>query len=614
MELAARGGAGDGPTETQTVPGYRWQLAHVAPAAGAAGGLGLLSLPVMGGVAAVVVLGLAGLWAVRRRAGARGAEDVEPAPVILGGAAGEAGAMSGGTEPSPSAESDAFGAVGLGRDTGILVTEEPEGAEAGVPETDFADIFEGVEDDAEPAPASAGAAAPPSLFRAYDIRGPVAGGLSAELARQVGRAAGSAAAARGEGAFVVGRDGRTSSPELAEAVVAGLVESGMDVIDLGLVPTPVVYFAGRYLDVGSCLVVTGSHNPPEDNGIKLVIAGEVLSPDDIQDLRRRIVAGDLVTGAGKVQRMEVGADYIRRISEDIPVALGNAFTVVVDCANGATSELAPRLFRALGHDVVDLYCSVDGTFPNHPPDPSDPRNLKALRAAVKEHGADLGMALDGDGDRLVVVDDRGAVIWPDRLLMVFARDLLEREPGAEIVFDVKCSRHLPRVIAAAGGRPVMGRSGHSLMKAKMAATGSPLGGEMSGHFFFKDRWYGFDDGLYAGARLLEILQAAGTSPREVFAALPRSLATPEVRVAVPEGDQHGIMESLEGATLEGAEMDRTDGLRAEYPDGFGLVRASNTTPSLVFRFEGDDEAAVRRIQAAFKDLVGTARPDLKLPF
>ncbi|MDZ7751920.1 MAG: phosphomannomutase/phosphoglucomutase [Gammaproteobacteria bacterium] len=627
IALAGRGGALRGGVTSHFVPGYGWKLSVGTVSLGDEVSDAVGDLPVAWIAGAVVVLGLVVMVLVRRRraGGDDAAGDGDRSPVVLDGAVKSVGVMSHETMQFVVEDYISRGAgEGMGTDTGITVTEgpvageaaEPQKVAASEPEMDFMEIFESSE---EPSPAvetpeAADDGPPRALFRAYDIRGAVAAGLDAELARDVGQAVGSAAAARGEKGFVVGRDGRQSSRELAEAMVAGLMEAGMDVIDVGLVPTPVVYFAARYLDVGSCVVVTGSHNPATDNGFKVVIGGETLPPEGIMDLRRRVVEKDFVTGDGSVQQMDVGADYIRRISEDIPVALGNAFKLVVDCANGATSELAPRLYRALGHDVVDLYCKVDGRFPNHPPDPCEPENLKALQAAVKQHDADLGLALDGDGDRLVVVDGTGHIVWPDRLLMAFAADVLERNPGADVVFDVKCSRHLPRVITEAGGNPVMWKSGHSLMKAKMVETGAPLGGEMSGHIFFKERWYGFDDGLYAGARLLEILQQRSESPTAFFATLPQTVATPELRAAVPEGVQHTLMERLTEVTLEGAEIDRTDGVRAEYPDGWGLLRASNTTPSLVFRFEADDAAALARIQGAFRDLMSRLRPDLHLPF
>ncbi len=621
--LARRGGPLPAGAASHFIPGYGWKLSVGTMSLGDEVSDAMDGLPLAWLAAALALAGVAVVVMRRRRGRGDGSgADHEETPVVMDGAVKSVGSMSHETMQFVVEDYISRGAgEGIGTDTGITVTEEPgpggDGEMAAAePEMDFMEIFEDAGDEAvaSPTPETADEGPPRALFRAYDIRGPVAAGLDAGLARDVGQAVGSAAAARGEKGFVVARDGRHTSPELAEAVVAGLMEAGMDVIDVGLVPTPVAYFAARYLDVGSCVVVTGSHNPGTDNGFKMVIAGESLTPDAILDLRRRIVEKDYVTGDGSVHQMDVGADYIRRISEDIPVALGNAFKLVVDCANGATSELAPRLYRALGHDVVDLYCKVDGSFPNHPPDPSVPENLAALQQAVREHDADLGLALDGDGDRLVVVDGAGSIVWPDRLLMAFAGDVLERNPGADIVFDVKCSRHLRRVISEAGGNPVMWKSGHSLMKAKMAETGAPVGGEMSGHLFFRERWYGFDDGLYAGARLLEILQQRSESPTAFFAALPHTVATPELRVAVPEGAQHEIMARLGGLALEGAEVDRTDGVRAEYPDGWGLLRASNTTPSLVFRFEADDAAALARIQAVFRDMMSRLRPDLSLPF
>jgi phosphomannomutase/phosphoglucomutase len=456
---------------------------------------------------------------------------------------------------------------------------------------------------------------PAEIFRAYDIRGIVEEGLNADTVRQVGHAIGAEAYDRGQQTIVVGRDGRNSGPELQEALIEGLRATGRDVIDVGRVPTPVLYFATHYLNTGSGVMVTGSHNPPEYNGMKIMLGGETLFGDDIQTLRARAESGEFPSGEGNLQSMEVIDEYVRRVCEDVPVALGNSFRVVVDCGNGVAGDVAPKLLRALGHDVVELYCEVDGNFPNHHPDPSDPANLTTLIATVKQENADLGFAFDGDGDRLGVVDPEGRIIWPDRQMMLFAKDVLGKNPGADIVFDVKCSNRLAKVIKQLGGKPVMWRTGHSYIKNKLKESGAPLAGEMSGHIFFQDRWYGFDDAIYSAARMLEILMAFKKTPAEIFGRLPAGVSTPELRIDVKEGEQVSLVEKL--VEVEGfANGKRTtiDGLRVDFADGWGLVRASNTTPSLVMRFEGDNKEALARIQGEFKNAVAALSPDLKLPF
>lgn len=456
---------------------------------------------------------------------------------------------------------------------------------------------------------------PASIFRAYDIRGVVGETLGSEVARALGCAIGSEAHDRGQQTIVVGRDGRRSSPELAEACIEGLRAAGRDVIDIGCVPTPVLYFATHYLNTGSGVMVTGSHNPPDYNGFKIMLAEETLFGDDIAALRSRLESGNLVDGRGSLQAMDVAPEYVRMVSEDVPVALGNAYKVVVDCGNGAAGELAPKLLRALGHDVVPLYCEIDGRFPNHHPDPSQPENLRDLIAAVREHEADVGFAFDGDGDRLGVVDGDGQIIWPDRQMMLFARDVLSRNPGAKVVYDVKCTNLLAKVIEKLGGEPVMGRTGHSFIKSKMRETGALLAGEMSGHIFFKDRWYGFDDALYAAARMLEILLAVNKPPTEIFARLPRNVGTPELRVDMREGAHLKLMQRLtEAKPFAEGQVTTIDGLRVDYPDRWGLVRASNTTPSLVLRFEATDEKGLQRIQEEFRRVLLKHQPNLALPF
>jgi len=455
----------------------------------------------------------------------------------------------------------------------------------------------------------------PEIFRAYDIRGVVSKNFSAAVVREIGRAIGSEANDRGQQRIVVARDGRTSSPELGDALIAGLRASGRDVIDIGVVPTPVLYFATHHLQTNSGVMLTGSHNGPEYNGLKIVLDGETLSGDAIGKIRDRTTNKDFTEGQGGLEAADINADYLRTITNDIPVALGGAFKIIVDCGNGVAGQLAPQLYRAMGHDVVELYCDIDGNFPNHQPDPSQPENLQALIDIVKEEHADLGFAFDGDGDRLGIVDGEGNIIWPDRQMMLFAKDVLSRNQGATIIYDVKCSRHLKAVIEESGGKPLMWKTGHSLIKSKMKEVDAPLAGEMSGHIFFKERWFGFDDALYAGARALEILTNSKGTPVETFAAIPNELATPELRIPLPEKHHEKAMQILKDKMVfEGAEIIDIDGLRVDFPDGFGLVRPSNTSPFLIARFEAENKEAMERIQAGFRDLLLSVSKDLKLPF
>jgi phosphomannomutase/phosphoglucomutase len=454
---------------------------------------------------------------------------------------------------------------------------------------------------------------PSSIFRAYDIRGVVGSTLSPGIARQIGLAIGSAALDRGQQTVVIGRDGRLSGPQMLDALADGLLASGRDVIDIGLVPTPVLYFATKHLGAASGVMVTGSHNPPDYNGFKVVLDGEALSGQAIQVLHQRIQDGDLASGVGGKSSESIIGDYVDRVVADSHLA--QPLKVAIDCGNGAAGAVASELFTALGCEVVELYCEVDGQFPNHHPDPSQTENLQDLIAAVRSEGADIGLAFDGDGDRLGVIDSQGNVIWPDRLMMLFAQDLLTRHSDAEILFDVKCSRNLASVIKQHGGRPTMWRTGHSLIKARMRESGALLAGEMSGHFFFAERWFGFDDALYAGARLLEILSGQDKSSSEIFAELPDSISTPELKVAVPDGAQHGLVERLVAqAEFPGAEVTTIDGLRVDFPEGWGLVRASNTTPNLVLRFEADSEEAMEAIQDRFRQLLQAVEPGLQLTF
>ena len=456
----------------------------------------------------------------------------------------------------------------------------------------------------------------PTIFRAYDVRGVVGKTLDKDVSHALGQSIGALMGEKGLHEIVVGRDGRLSGPELAGALADGLRAAGIDVIDIGAVPTPVVYYAAYRYNTGCGVAVTGSHNPPDYNGFKIVVGGETLSEGAIQDLYQRIASGALPSdGQGSLRQVDVAPDYIEKIVSD--VLAERRLKIVVDCGNGIPGALAPQVLEGVGCEVIPLYCEVDGTFPNHHPDPSDPHNLEDLILAVRQTGADLGVAFDGDGDRLGVVTRGGEIIYPDRLLMLFARDVLSRQPGATIIYDVKCTSHLKGQILDAGGSPLMWRTGHSLIKAKMRETGAELAGEMSGHFFFKERWYGFDDGIYAAARLLEILAGdlQGRSPEEIFATLPKSVSTPELKIELAEGEHYRFMDKLcQQASFEDAALITIDGLRADWPDGWGLVRASNTTPVLVLRFEADDAPALKRIQQVFRKQLLAVDSKLKLPF
>ncbi len=455
----------------------------------------------------------------------------------------------------------------------------------------------------------------PGIFRAYDIRGIVGQNLDFEVAAAIGQAIGTVMQSQDLTDIVVGRDGRLSGPDLIEGLIQGLRRAGRNVIDIGMVPTPVAYFAAYHLRAGSSVAVTGSHNPPDYNGFKIVVGGETLSGDAITDLYERIRDGQLYEGAlpGSLDHRDVAADYVQRIADD--VQLERPLKVVVDAGNGVAGEIAPRLLEAIGADVIPLYCDVDGTFPNHHPDPSEPHNLEDLIQTVKRFDADLGVAFDGDGDRLGVVTKQGTVIFPDRLLMLFAADVLERNPGAMIIYDVKCTGKLQGWVLRHGGTPLMWKTGHSLIKAKMRETGAELAGEMSGHFFFQERWYGFDDGLYSAARLLEILALRPETPSEVLSALPDGISTPEIKVPVEAETPHAIVQRfVETARFEGARISTTDGLRADWDDGWGLLRASNTTPILVLRFEADDEAALARIKNVFRAHLALVAPDITPTF
>ncbi|NOZ09896.1 MAG: phosphomannomutase/phosphoglucomutase [Gammaproteobacteria bacterium] len=453
----------------------------------------------------------------------------------------------------------------------------------------------------------------PEIFKAYDIRGIVDKTLTVDAVRLIGQAIGSEALDRGHNEIVIARDGRLSGPALAAALAEGLMTAGCDVINVGMVPTPLLYFATHHLGTQSGVMVTGSHNPPDYNGLKMVLAGETLSGDTIQSLRQRIIDGRLHQGAGGLKQDDVVDAYVKRVLSDVKLA--RPMRVVVDCGNGVAGAIAPRLLKALGCELKELFCEVDGNFPNHHPDPSRPENLQDLIKALKGAPTDVGLAFDGDGDRLGVVSPNGSIIWADRQLILFARDILERNPGAEIIYDVKCSRTLPTAITEAGGQATMWKTGHSFIKAKLKASGAALAGEMSGHIFFKERWYGFDDGLYAAARLLEILSKDDRLPDEIFSDLPDTVNTPELQLKMEEGAHHQLIKELvKAASFPDAQVSTIDGLRVDFDNGFGLVRASNTTPVLVFRFEADDAATLSHIQDQFRDLLNTTRSGLDLPF
>lgn len=453
----------------------------------------------------------------------------------------------------------------------------------------------------------------PEIFKAYDIRGIVNKTLTEDVVRQIGHALGSEARQRGLSEIVVGRDGRLSGPSLSEALMAGIRAAGVGTVDIGCVPTPVTYFAAHQLDVHSCVSVTGSHNPPDYNGLKMVLGGQTLFGELIQDLRRRILDGDLVHGEGSHRVADVASDYVERIVGDVKLA--RPMKVVIDCGNGVAGAIAPQLFRALGCEVTSLFCEVDGTFPNHHPDPSKPENLVDVIRVLKETDAELGLAFDGDGDRLGVVTKDGEIIFPDRQLMLFAADVLSRNPGSQIIYDVKCTRNLASWVREHGGQPLMWNTGHALVKAKLKETGAPLAGEMSGHVFFKERWYGFDDGMYAGARLLEIVSRSADA-NAVLKALPDAVSTPELNIKMQEGEPFALVDKLKGQPLftNPVEVITLDGVRVEYTDGFGLARPSNTTPVVVLRFEADSAEALARIQADFRRVIEQAWPGIQLPY
>jgi phosphomannomutase/phosphoglucomutase len=454
---------------------------------------------------------------------------------------------------------------------------------------------------------------PQEIFKAYDIRGIVGKTLTTEIIKTIGHAIGSEALARGLLSIAIGRDGRLSGPELTQALSKGLQISGINVIDVGMVATPMLYFAAHELCNYSGVMVTGSHNPPDYNGLKIVLGGETLAAESIQDLRIRIENNDLVSGNGSYEKQDIAEMYLNRITSDI--TLERPMKIIVDCGNGVAGAFAPILYRRLGCEVIEIFCEVDGNFPNHHPDPSVPENLRDVIHALNTTDAEIGLAFDGDGDRLGVVTKDGNIIYPDRQLMLFAADVLSRNPGEQIIFDVKCTRNLAPWIERHGGKPIMWKTGHSFIKAKLKETGALLAGEMSGHIFFKERWYGFDDGLYAGARLLELLSRQVDS-NSTLNSIPDAINTPELQIRLEEGENYALIAHLQKtARFSNSEQVITvDGLRVEYKDGFGLARSSNTTPVVVLRFEADNKIALKRIQDDFRKVILQAKPDAILPF
>ena len=450
-----------------------------------------------------------------------------------------------------------------------------------------------------------------SAFKAYDIRGIVGESLNEEMAEHLGRAFGTEAKLIGEKAVAVGRDGRLSGPSLVAALIRGLASTGLDVVDIGSVTTPMLYYVAATRGKHGCnsgIMVTGSHNPKDYNGFKMVLGGAAVYGEQIQGIRRRIEAEDYATGKGRVGKMDVGAEYQHRVVSDCK--LSRPMKIVVDSGNGIPGANAPAILRALGCEVIDIFSKVDGDFPNHHPDPSRPENLEDLKRIVHACDAELGLAFDGDGDRLGIVTKDGKMIMPDRQIMLLAADILKRRRGAQIIFDVKCTQRLAPWIREHGGQPLMWLTGHSLAKAKLKETGAPMAGELSGHIFFNERWYGFDDAMYTAGRMLEILSRS-KDPSAVLNGLPDSFATPEINVPCAEGEHHEVVKKLkEIAEFSGSlEVITIDGLRVEYADGFGLIRPSNTTPVLVLRFEGHTPEALERIQHDVVAQLKRVKPD-----
>lgn len=503
---------------------------------------------------------------------------------------------------------------------GIRINELLAANRAGSDESDFLEVSGpaenlhaagGIEVEENPGPADFGIKLDPTIFRAYDIRGLADSNLTSDVAYWIGRAFAGEALAGEQHRVVVGRDGRLSSPALHEAVISGLSEGGLDVIDIGIVPTPVLYFATHELDTRTGVMITGSHNPPEFNGIKMVLGGVTLADERITRIKERIDRNDLPKGQGNVTSESVLDRYVARVAGD--VAIADPLKVVLDCGNGVGSLLAPRLLEEIGCEVIPLYCDVDGNFPNHHPDPAEPANLEDLITVVQAEGADIGIAFDGDADRIGIVTNRGEIIWPDKLMMLFSQDIVGRNPGADIIYDVKCSRHLSTLISEYGGRPIMWKTGHSHIKAKLRETGALLAGEFSGHICFGERWYGFDDALYSAARLLEIVSAEGRSVADLFSQFPVTFTTPELKVSTTDSAKFAIMDKLRTkANFGDGTITTIDGIRVDYADGWGLIRPSNTGPVLTLRFEADDQAALQRIRNLFQAQLSAIDPALEI--
>ena len=448
-----------------------------------------------------------------------------------------------------------------------------------------------------------------SIFRAYDIRGVVGETLTIDIVKRIGLAIGTQAGKIGEQTLAVGADGRLSSPDLAEALIEGLCKSGRNVINLGSVPTPVLYFATHLSKAQSGVMITGSHNAPDYNGLKIVFNEQALVDEEIQALYQCYLKQEFSEGEGEVTELDIKEEYIDTITGDVVVA--QPLKVVIDCGNGIAGDILPKLAQNLGCEVIPLYCNVDGNFPNHHPDPINPENLQDLILMVKSQQADIGLALDGDGDRLVAITKEGDIVWPDRLLMLFAKDVVSRNPGSDVVYDVICTRHLNGVISGFGGRPLICRSGHSFIKAKMRETGAILGGEMSGHICFKERWYGFDDGIYAAARLLEVVGSQPEGLAELLSEFPGGVCTPEITINVPESQKFDIVRQIiDRANFEDAVITTIDGLRVDFTDSWGLVRASNTSPCLTLRFEADNDDSLLNIKTLFRDKLSSVNESL----
>jgi phosphomannomutase/phosphoglucomutase len=453
------------------------------------------------------------------------------------------------------------------------------------------------------------------IFRAYDIRGVFGDELTCEVVSEIAKAIGTIAHQQNQRKIVVGRDGRVSSPELNQVLIEGLLSTGINVTDIGIVPTPVTYFASHHLETNNCVMITGSHNAAEYNGLKTVIAGNSLFEEGIEEIKKHVVSKKYIVGRGTLRHVDISTEYIQRILDDIDISAEYMPKIVIDCGNGSAGEIAPRLFEELGCNFITIFSEIDGSFPNHHPDPSQPINLEDLVRRVKKENADIGFAFDGDGDRLGVVDAAGNIIWPDKQLMLLAIDVLSRNKGSNIIYDVKCTKYLKSIIECNHGKSLMWKTGHSFIKQKMNEVDAPLAGEMSGHIFFKERWYGFDDALYTAARFVEIFSKNKKKPTELFEELPYGVSTPELRMFLKENEHINFMKEFSKNIFKlNAEIINIDGLRVEYDDGWGLVRPSNTSPYIIFRFEADNESALKRIQIEFRNIISSFRKDAKLPF